>query len=171
MEVKYKNTVEDLIELNFYLNMKLKDRRLKNYFFKYGYILIILPAFIWYFNYNYENLYIFSIFAIILSILWLTFVPIIIKFELKHKLEKNYITNEYLYSKRVLKIKNNKIVMFKNDNKSELSFQNISNVIIYKKRILIFEQNFNIFAIVPIKSFSNDFEKNKFLNEIKKNLY
>ena len=58
MKIKYKNTVDDLIELNFYLNTKLKNRRVKNYFLKYGYMLIILLISIWYFKYNYEDKYI-----------------------------------------------------------------------------------------------------------------
>ena len=67
-------------------------------------------------------------------------------------------------------LKNDKIVILKNDNKSELSFKDISNIIIYKKRIFIFKENFNIFARVPVKVFLNDSEKNKFLNTIKGNL-
>ncbi len=221
MKIKYKNTVDDLIELNFYLNTKLKNRRVKNYFLKYGYMLIILLISIWYFKYNYEDKYIFLIIVTILCLLWLVLLPIIVKMELRHRLkdkdsnnkylynetilklkndkivilkndnkselsfkdipiivkkELRYrfrdkdINNKYLYNETILKLKKDKIVILKNDNKSELSFKDISNIIIYKKRIFIFKENFNIFAIVPVKVFLNDSEKNKFLNIIKGNL-
>ena len=170
MKIKYKNTVDDLIELNFYLNTKLKNRRGKNYFFKYGYILIILLISIWYFKYNYEDKYIFLIIVTILGLVWLVFLPIIVKMELRYRFRDKDINNKYLYNETILKLKNDKIVILKNDNKSELSFKDISNIIIYKKRIFIFKENFNIFAIVPVKVFLNDSEKNKFLNTIKGNL-
>ncbi|MEO2565912.1 hypothetical protein ABHA59_18570, partial [Clostridium tertium] len=83
MKIKYKNTVDDLIELNFYLNTKLKNRRVKNYFLKYGYMLIILLISIWYFKYNYEDKYIFLIIVTILCLVWLVLLPIIVKMELR----------------------------------------------------------------------------------------
>lgn len=171
MKIKYKNTVDDLIELNFFLNTKLKDRKLKNYFLKYGYILIIIFVSIWYFNYNYEDKYLFLIIAIILSLIWLILQPIIVKIELRNRFKNKYISNEYLYNERILKLKTDKVILLKNENKTELSFKDISNITIYKNRIFIFKENFNIFAIIPIKSFSNDNEKDIFINTIKKNLY
>ncbi|MDB1930973.1 hypothetical protein PMY39_14980, partial [Clostridium tertium] len=132
MKIKYKNTVDDLIELNFYLNTKLKNRRGKNYFFKYGYILIILLISIWYFKYNYEDKYIFLIIVTILGLVWLVFLPIIVKMELRYRFRDKDINNKYLYNETILKLKNDKIVILKNDNKSELSFKDISNIIIYK---------------------------------------
>ena len=135
MKIKYKNTVDDLIELNFYLNTKLKNRRVKNYFLKYGYMLIILLISIWYFKYNYEDKYIFLIIVTILCLLWLVLLPIIVKMELRHRLKDKDSNNKYLYSETILKLKNDKIVILKNDNKSELSFKDISNIIIYKKFI------------------------------------
>ncbi len=144
MKIKYKNTVDDLIELNFYLNTKLKNRRVKNYFLKYGYMLIILLISIWYFKYNYEDKYIFLIIVTILCLLWLVLLPIIVKMELRHRLKDKDSNNKYLYNETILKLKNDKIVILKNDNKSELSFKDISNIIIYKKRIFIFKENFNI---------------------------
>ncbi|WP_352417245.1 hypothetical protein, partial [Clostridium tertium] len=65
--------------------------------------------------------------------------------ELRHRLKDKDSNNKYLYSETILKLKNDKIVILKNDNKSELSFKDISNIIIYKKRIFIFKENFNIF--------------------------
>ncbi|WP_347499914.1 hypothetical protein, partial [Clostridium tertium] len=130
MKIKYKNTVDDLIELNFYLNTKLKNRRGKNYFFKYGYILIILLISIWYFKYNYEDKYIFLIIVTILGLVWLVFLPIIVKMELRYRFRDKDINNKYLYNETILKLKNDKIVILKNDNKSELSFKDISNIII-----------------------------------------
>lgn len=171
MIIKYKNTIDDFIELNFYLNTKLKDRKRKNFFFRYGYILIIIIVSIWYYKHDNEYRHIVLIALILLSLLWLIIQPIIVKIELRYRFKNKENNNEYLYTQKILKLKNNKIVILKNDNKTEITFRDISDIVVYKDRIFIFEENYNIFAIIPVKSFINDSEKVEFIDTIKKNLY
>lgn len=164
MELKFENKFEDFMELNIYLNRNLKNRIIIYNFYKYIYIFICLSVCIWAFKVNHYGKYTILIYMIIVMIVWLIIFPIINKIGMKNSIKKLLKSKEYLIKKKVITLKDKKIIIICDNKKEELNISDIFNIIVNKHNIYIFKKGYRIFAIIPFNSFSSKQERDKFIS-------
>lgn len=167
MEIQYKNTLDDYIEyINIYSNLSLKERIIKITeisAFPIGCLFIILYNIIKYKKIN--SLFMTTIIGlIILSIIWIIFIPKFIKFSNERSIKKLVNKKPEMLVKKKITIKNESICLLESSGNKYISVSDIRNVIEKKGNIYVFLNKNIIYAIVPIKAFKSSEEKINFLN-------
>lgn len=171
MVIKYKNTLDDYIEyINIYRNLSLKERiirMLQIITLPIGCLFIILYNIRKYRSIN--TLFMITIIVlIIISILWIIFIPKFIDFSNKRDIKKLVKNNPEMLLKKQINVQNKSICLLKSTSSECISISDIKNIIEKKDNIYIFKNKNIIYAIIPIKAFKSNEEKLEFLNLLNK---
>ena len=167
MEIKYKNTLNDYIEyINIYCNLNLKERLIKILQISalpIGCLFIILYNIRKYKAIN--TLLMFTIIGlIIISTLWIIFIPKFINFYNKRSIKKLVKNNPEMLLEKQINIENKSISLLTSSGSKCINISEIRNIIDKKDNIYIFENKNIIYAIIPTKFFKSNEEKLKFLS-------
>jgi hypothetical protein len=171
MEIKYKNTVEDVEFLLSYYSSNF----LKNYFYPLYVISIIIPFFSGiYYSYRRNNILYFFTNSVVMTIM----APYIL-IKLEPKFRKNIIkrqtiklfnSEKYFSTEKYLSIDNNLIIVKYDNTSLEIKLNKDIAFDVLEEYILIIvkkELGYKKKLIIPNKVFNSEEEKIKFIEKIK----
>lgn len=174
MEIKYKNTVEDI---EFLLNY-FSSRFLKYYFYPLYFISIaILFSSGIYYSYKEETIVYFFTNSVVLTII----IPyVLIKLEprlkkdiIKRKVIKNFNAGKYFSIEKYLNIDNNLITVTYDNTSLKIELNKDIVIDVLEDYILIIsikEIDYRKRLIIPNKVFNSEEEKEEFIKQLKLNI-
>lgn len=173
MEVRFRNTLDDLEVFTSYLPLKVKW--LNNLFWMLKPLSILIPVTMGIYNSIVESdIKYFVIQSIIQSIfLWWLFFKIEPKFRkkfLKNFARRLFNNDDFFRKEKVVKLSNNGINIKVGNKDINMKFNKSIIVDEYEGRILVFSKipmNLKNKIIIPISIFENEIKKNEFIYELK----
>lgn len=183
MILKYTNTLEDYIELQYFVNKVHPLIKLKIKFIKvFLYILYILWIYILfavilsiYKDYSSTKLFILEALWILYNIIMFILMQILLKQEPKiylKRLKKHYSRaiekKPNLIKEKEVVLKSNKLIVNVDTSQTEILFDSIYKIFENNNKIYILNEKYKLLLLIPCDSFENTYDKQSFLNEIKK---
>lgn len=168
MEFKYNNRIEDIVELNMFLNKIKSEAKIKLKVAYYGYpLFIIWVIFKLTEKYSGKNTYTLVFLLLFIIVIWLSYFNKIIRSIIKIKIYLKFNKLSDSLKEKILILEDEKIIVIKNnENKVELLIKDIFKIYENDNNIYIFKRNYEIFIIIPISIFHNENEKKNFIKKI-----
>ena len=183
MILKYTNSLEEFVELHYFVDTIKKSRifyfKFRKIFLYLGYIFC-LCCILYSFSLMYK--YSFAIEAIrgegvnILGIIILVIlINIIVKLEPKfylNRIKKGYKLaiekNPNIIKEKVVTLKPNKFVVTVDNSQTEINFESIYKIVENNDKIYILNKGYKALLIIPYEAFKDNDEKLDFFSRIKK---
>ncbi len=170
MIITYKNTKEDIIEIN---KFTLKNRLIKDinfYVIYYAYICGTLISLYYLFNSIYIYITTNNIFyeSLFFSLLIYLFINCSFGISLNISLDKLIKQKPQVLQNKTMLLNNNHLIISnKLNEKIEFSLNDILKIYTNEYNIYIFFKNYKTFEIIPNSAFKNEDEKSKFIEKLK----
>lgn len=177
MQIKYKNTLEDIYEFHKFYN-KIKNKKItisQILIYSYPVICIYIVVKFIYDNYGKtREIMLLSITAFFFTLIWSKFMTKTLTNLSSRKL-KTYLKNEIknnptLLSEKIIELTSDKLILTSKSLRSEIFLNSISELIENNGNTYVFINNYNMFAIIPNLAFVNKDEKNIFIKKITDNM-